>query len=306
MNTLHTVAKTLIFTGLALCVPGANAHNFQAVLPSAPDAFVKISTTCYRDSNGDTAKYMFQIKSVTTSAPYRVQLSMQKQLDNGQIIRSDPVVDPINGDQAFSDWGELDGGNGAYVWTVSKVPAGANGGTQGPMVFSVEHHCQSASGAHTGTDDPVKLPSSPDDPPDNPGNPVDPTKPTTPSVASFSGALSKSAIEKTYLVTCSPNKNKATAKYWFSILAATKNRPFSVGLTVSKEGSETSVSDPSNADKIFGDYGFVEGGEGTYKLVVRKQGDTGALQGTMAFKVKHSCEASDGTRTKTSKPKVAR
>jgi hypothetical protein len=314
---MKTMQQLLVWgstISLAVCGSVAHAHNFQGALPSAAGAYSKYSVTCYnnQDGSGDTAKYVFQIQGVTAAAPYHVQLSMQKQMDNGDILQSDPIVDPVNGDNVFSSWGQLNGGNGTYVWTISKVASGPNGNTQGPMVFSVTHHCQSATGAHTGTDDPVKLPSSPVDPsnPGGPPAPVDPTKPTNPLVSSFSGSLSKLATGETvkrYRVTCATKNKQATFRYWFSIRGATKNRPFLVQLTGAKGEATEVVNDPNNNDKAFGKWAYIEGGDGPYILSINKEPpDRGSTRGSMAFKVNHTCEAESGLRTKISAAKAIR
>ena len=284
----------------------AQAHTWGARLPAAADAATTYSIACYNDGNGETSKLFFNIQG-KTRVSFNVMLVVRKKLDNGETIQAEPVVDKTNADGKPSLPGELKGGNGTYLLTISKIPSQAGGGTGGVMVYSFDFHCETASGAHTGTQEQPTVVAGPVDPID-PVDPVDPqipTQPVNPKVATFSGSLGKFATEKRYQVTCSPAAGQPTARYWFRLRGATKNRPFSVRLTVSTDGEEQVVTDANSNDTGFGEWGYIEGGDGPYILSIEKVSETGENQGTMAFKVRHACEADKGLRTKTSKPRLS-
>ena len=67
-----------------------------------------------------------------------------------------------------------------------------------------------------------------------------------------------------------------------------------LNMTVQKDGHETvSVSDPIVGDATFSEQGVIEGGNGSYQLIVRKENNTGDTLNPMAFQVKNVCETSE-------------
>ncbi len=310
MNSMKGFCQCMAAFGLGFLGTAVQAHTFGGRLSSAPDSVASYSVGCYNDGNGEAARLFFNIQGKTASAPYNVMLSVQKKLDNGEIISAGPVEDPNNGDTGSSPSSALYGGNGTYILTVGKSPRQPGGSTAGASVFSFDFHCEAASGAHTGTDQPIPIsvPVDPTDPTD-PTIPVDPEVPTQPKAkaTSFSGSLGKLASEKRYAVACAPKVNQNTVRYWFSIRGATKNRPFLVQLTGAKDRGAKAVNDPNNNDKAFGEWAYIEGGDGPYILSISKlPPDGGSTRGSMAFTVKHSCEAANGLRTKISAAKAIR
>lgn len=307
MNGMRRFCRWLIILGPGALGSAVQAHTFGGRLSSVPDSAASYSVNCYNDGNGEAAQLFFNIQGKTANAPYNLTLAVQKKLDNGQVISAGPVVDPINGDAGSSPSAALRGGSGSYVLTVGKSPRQPGGSTAGASVFSFDFHCETASGAHTGTDQPIAI-SVPVDPPD-PIDPVDPVIPTQPKakVTSFSGSLGKFATERRYAVACAPQGNQTTVRYWFSIRGATKNRPFRVQLTGAKGEVTRVVNDPSNDDKAFGPWAYIEGGDGPYILSIGKlPSDGGSTLGNMAFKVNHTCEAESGLRTRISAAKAIR
>lgn len=307
MSYRYLIAFGLIALGLGVIGTAVQAHTFGGRLSSTPDSAASYSVSCYNDGNGEAARLFFNIQGKTASAPYNVTLSVQKKLDNGQVVSAGPVVDPINGDAGSSPSAALVGGSGSYVLTVGKAPRQPGGSTAGASVFSFDFHCEAASGAHTGTDQPIAI-SVPVDPPDpiDPENPVVPTQPKA-KISSFSGSLGNFVTERRYAVACAPKGNQSTVRYWFSIRGATKNRPFLVQLTGAKGEVTEVVNDPDNNDKAFGQWAYIEGGDGPYILSISKlPSEGGSTLGNMAFKVNHACESESGLRTRISAAKAIR
>lgn len=81
-----------------------------------------------------TARYKFQIKAASKNRPFNLRMTVRK--EGGEAS----VMDPINGDNLFSELAELDAGNGRYEITVAKD--NATGDTNKAMSFAIKHACE--------------------------------------------------------------------------------------------------------------------------------------------------------------------
>lgn len=300
--------KTALSAGL-LCIGlislDAEAHQLNGLIANGATANARYSLVCYDDGNGAPDRLFFNIEGKTSSAPYTVSLTVRKTVD-GQELRAGPLVDKENGDGKSSPSGWLSGGPGTYYLDIDKVGSKTTGG----MTFSVEFHCETAGGVHTGTEPPQRLnsddsPGKPDDP-EKPENPENPEKPATPKYSKLTGSLAKLGIEKTYVASCAANQKGATDRLWFQVRAATKNRPYKLQLAVSKGDQLVTVTDPVNGDREFGAWDSLPGGDGEYQLKLVKVPDEegGSTRGNMAFAVQYSCESATGAKTRTRNAKI--
>ena len=272
------------------------ASRLEGVLPDAPTSTKRYKISCFDDGSGKPARMRLRVQGMTPSAGSLVSATLER---NGE---SRTVIDTTNGNLVYSDYADLNQGLGEYILTVRKVKKSASApdsSLKGATPFKTAQECNTANGAYTGISMPEEIPG--DSPPPNP-NPTPTPGPTGPVSSSkllnFSGSLSKKTQERRFLVTCSANSAKQdTTRYKFQIKAANKNRPFTLNMTVQKDGQENvSVSDPIGGDATFSDQGVVEGGNGAYQLIVRKENNTGDTLKPMAFQVKHVCETSENTR----------
>jgi len=272
------------------------ASRLEGVLPDAPTSTKRYKISCFDDGSGKPARMRLRVQGMTPSAGSLVSATLER---NGE---SRTVIDTTNGNLVYSDYADLNQGLGEYILTVRKVKKSASApesSLKGATPFKTAQECNTANGAYTGISMPEEIPG--DSPPPNP-NPTPTPGPTGPvsssKLLSFSGSLSKKTQERRFLVTCSANSaSQDTTRYKFQIKAANKNRPFTLNMTVQKDGQETvSVSDPIGGDATFSEQGVFEGGNGAYQLIVSKENNTGDTLKPMAFQVKHVCETSEKTR----------
>ncbi len=98
------------------------------------------TVTCYDDGDGPTAYLFIQIQDFSAPVP-GLLLSMQA-YKGSQMIND---TDSVSGDANASPGAKLYAGDGTYYISVSKTAAGVR-------TFSVNYHCMTAQGTHTGTD----------------------------------------------------------------------------------------------------------------------------------------------------------
>ena len=272
------------------------ASRLEGVLPDAPTSTKRYKISCFDDGSGKPASMRLRVQGMPPSAGSLVSATLER---NGE---SRTIIDTTNGNLVYSDYASLDQGLGEYILTVRKVKKSAtapDSSLKGATPFKTAQECNTANGAYTGISMPEEIPG--DSPPPNP-NPTPTPGPTGPvsssKLLSFSGSLSKKTQERRFLVTCSANSAKQdTTRYKFQIKAANKNRPFTLNMTVQRDGQENvSVSDPIGGDATFSEQGVFEGGNGAYQLIVSKENNTGDTLKPMAFQVKHVCETSEKTR----------
>jgi len=142
--TLRTLALSLLISSSAKTL----AHDQGGALASSPYATQSWLITCYDDGNGVAASLYFDVKASTPGRKFGVTATVSK---NGA---ETSVTDPKSGDKVRSPAASLSAGDGEYVMTLSKAKTRENQPDsilKGTMVYGFTYHCESASGAHTGT-----------------------------------------------------------------------------------------------------------------------------------------------------------
>lgn len=132
-NTVMT-ASFLIALGHAGI---AAAHSQSGSLGSGAGATDLYTVTCSTDSVGATFRLRTSVKDDTAGSSL-----VQVQTRKGSIATNS--TDPSGGDTAYSPIVFNNSGNGAYTVLVDKTASGANN-------YTLEFHCETASGGHTGT-----------------------------------------------------------------------------------------------------------------------------------------------------------
>jgi len=270
----------------------ALAHTLADVTKESETGISKYAVTCFNDGNGVTSKYAFQIKF---TSPLAVGLS----LTVAKAGQPTGVTVEAHQPGVFTAPEFNTGGDGGYVLTVTKIKKGAS--AVGKIPFTIEHHCMSANGAHTGTSDTINI--SPIDPAPNPdpGPGPGPTPTPTPTVTpGFSGALNNKIASRRYTLECQSQGGVATAGYRFRIRGVSKKAPFNVRMTVSspRDDETAQVIDTNNTDKLFTDWVDLAKGDGSYQVLIEKFSESGNTAGSLPFSVKHECVSSTGTRTR--------
>lgn len=262
----------LLFLMAILAGGEALAHTFRGTLGGAPDAEAKFMLNCYPTGGYVTERFVFMVSGLTRNRPYTLQLTVSKGAESAI------ATDPANGDRKPGLANDLAEGDGSYFLTVRKVAAGGRP-AKGAMVFEVENHCDAGKSGnyyHTGTTEPVRL------------------IPNASGFNVFTGAIkAKPDASKAYLVVCYPESGRATGRYGFRVRAESKKRPFGVKLTVTKEdGLEETVDFAAN-DGEFSEWGYLEQGDGPYRLVLSKEAEAGDTKGAIGFKVESQCESEE-------------
>ncbi len=122
----------------------AHAHEMAGFLGKSAAAVDLYQVRCFDDGTGATDYLAVEISD---QAPIHPSL-LSVQVSKGEQVRN--VTDLVDGDEAFSRPVKLKGGNGDYLLSVDKTGADEE-------VYNLEVHCVTATGAHTGTTDPVAL-----------------------------------------------------------------------------------------------------------------------------------------------------
>lgn len=142
--------KLLIGIFMLVCTLGyggvSMAHEAQATMD--PDGNVAGFTgyalvTCFDDGNGPTDHFAVSIKDLS---PPQDNLFVSVQVIGG--VSAASATDPVSGDNGSSPEIRVRNGNNPYLILVNKTG-------EGPRTFLLTYHCQTASGIHTGTSDPL-------------------------------------------------------------------------------------------------------------------------------------------------------
>ncbi|WP_052700477.1 hypothetical protein [Methylocucumis oryzae] len=122
----------------------ADAHEVAGFIGKSALAVDLYQVRCFDDGTGATDYLAVEISDQAPVKPslLSVQVSKDDQVRN--------ITDLVDGDEAFSRPVKLKGGNGDYVLSVDKTGAYEE-------VYNLEVHCVTATGAHTGTTEPVLL-----------------------------------------------------------------------------------------------------------------------------------------------------
>lgn len=138
--------RVLMVAAIVYSVMGmsANAHEQEGFLGKSALAVDLYQVRCFDDGTGATDYLAVEISDQAPVKPslLSVQVSKDDQVRN--------ITDLVDGDEAFSRPVKLKGGNGDYVLSVDKTGAYEE-------VYNLEVHCVTATGAHTGTTEPVLL-----------------------------------------------------------------------------------------------------------------------------------------------------
>ena len=269
----------------------SHGHDQVGVVGAEPSAASNYTVVC---SGGDSStRLIAAVNNLQPKAPPPLLISISK---DGQTATA---ADYTDGDGNSSDWAILAAGDGTYQMSISKLPSspGAPDSTRAySQSYDISYHCMTGD-THTDTAIYVN------------GSTVTPSNPVTPVVTSSArfldapGTLSKTRNEVHYQVACSAKKGADTARYRFMVKGVTKNRPFNVRLSVSKDGNNVSVIDPANGDRAGSNSGLLEAGNGLYQLTVSKDSSTGDTYGSMVFDIRHVCETAAGSRANLKGPK---
>lgn len=148
MKNLHISIRSIALiiligpSGLTL------AHEQGGALQSSPYATQSWLITCFDDGNGPGSDVYFDDKASTPGRKFGVKATLSK---NGLEAST---IDPKSGDSIRSPATKLSAGDGEYIMTLSKAKSKASqadSALKGTMVYGFTYHCESASGAHTGT-----------------------------------------------------------------------------------------------------------------------------------------------------------
>ena len=267
------------------------ASRLLGQLGSEPTSSKQYRVNCYDDGSGEPTRLRLRIQGMTASAKFLVSATIER---NGE---SQTVIDPTNGDALYGEYAVVTQGGGDYTLTVNKVKkkdSAPDSSLNGAMTFQTMQECNTATGAYTGITKPTLTGDNTPVVPTNPPGTVSSSK-----LKNYSSSLGKTLDSRTIFVSCAANKaGQDTARYKFQIKAATKKRPFTLRMTVKKDGEQISVLDPISGDKNFSELTTLDGGNGRYEVIVSKESDSGDTAKSMSFAIKHVCETESMTQGK--------
>ena len=116
----------------------ALAHDISGSLGKANTVVDYYQVHCYDDGNGPNNRLEVAIKDLAPVAAPKVSI---------QIIRDDTTTnttDAVDGDASYSPIVNVTGSDGFFYMTVDKTATGAEN-------YSVQFHCMTSDGQHTGT-----------------------------------------------------------------------------------------------------------------------------------------------------------
>lgn len=148
MKNRTFILKAVIFGFLLSGSGSLLAHDQGGALGSSPFATQSWLITCFDDGNGVGSDLYFDVKASTPSRKFGVTATVSK---NGA---KSSTTDRKSGDKIRSPGASLSGGDGEYLMTLSKAKPRENQPDsilKGTVVYGFTYHCESASGAHTGT-----------------------------------------------------------------------------------------------------------------------------------------------------------
>ena len=156
MKISHTLISATFLVALGYSGM-ASAHNQSGTLGSAASGAVATdiySVDCSDDGSGAPAKLFAQVKDAAPVLAPTVSIQLTKTLG----VKTDSTAidtDSIDGDALYSTGVTLTptvlagGGLGTYKLIVTKSQSAPI--VKGIEIYDVQFHCQTASGAHTGT-----------------------------------------------------------------------------------------------------------------------------------------------------------
>lgn len=138
----NIVLKNIVATSLLLTTNAVFAHSQTGSLGKAAVATDLYQVTCEDDGNGAGSTSFLKTSVKTGIAPAGLKVSVRVQ----RLARATNTTDVINGDSLGSPFVKTLGGDGVYYMTVGKTAA-----SNVPISYSLEFHCESSTGGHTGT-----------------------------------------------------------------------------------------------------------------------------------------------------------
>lgn len=131
---------TLFLPAMIGCFGGkALAHSQSGSLGASASATDLYQVSCTNDGSGTPAKLWTAVRGNASGASLLVSV---QNLQGGSATSS---TDLVNGDSSYSTGSYRNGGTGPYKVLVDK-----NG--TGVLNYTLEYHCVSDTGDHTGTD----------------------------------------------------------------------------------------------------------------------------------------------------------
>ncbi len=149
INKKMTVATLLLMTGFS---GFSSAHTVSGTLGTSTSAAAKTDVytiVCFDDGAGAPAKIFVHVKDVganIASAQVNTQATYLNPV-TGAVTASVASLDAIEGDAAYSPGVAVTGGAGPYTLIVNKTLATV----VGAETYTLEYHCQTSTGVHTGT-----------------------------------------------------------------------------------------------------------------------------------------------------------
>lgn len=117
----------------------ASAHSQAGALESKARATDQYRVTCSTDGGGVTDRLAIRVRD---EAPVNKPM-VSAQVRKGALATN--TTDAKDGNTAYSPRVYTNGDNGVYYVTVTKTRKGAER-------YTLEYHCQTATGGHTGTE----------------------------------------------------------------------------------------------------------------------------------------------------------
>ena len=139
MNYIKEAFVTTLLLGVVGYVGSVSAHEQNGALGKAASATDYYQVTCSDDGNGPADRLIVQIKDVAPAVKPLVSVL----IING--LQAQNTTDAVDGDATGSPALNIKGKTTTYYMLVSKTAAGVE-------TYSLDYHCLTLSGAHTGTD----------------------------------------------------------------------------------------------------------------------------------------------------------
>ncbi len=148
MKNLHISIRSIALIILIGPSKLTLAHEKSGALQSSPYSTQRWLINCFDDGNGRVSHVYFVVKARTPGRTFGVKATLSK---NGLEAST---IDLKSVDRIRSPATKLSAGDGDYLMTISKVKSKASEADttlKGTMAFGFTYHCESVSGAHTGT-----------------------------------------------------------------------------------------------------------------------------------------------------------
>lgn len=150
ISTLVILTSLFVFTGYSSLI---SAHTLPGVVgkkKSKAPATDQYTVTCFNDGAGEPSRLFVHVRDERPRNPALITI----QAFNHVSQTTSPLsTDPVDGDAGYSPDAVIGTGAGPYFVTVNK----SRSKKIGAEIYTVEFHCQTASGEHTGTNEPEMI-----------------------------------------------------------------------------------------------------------------------------------------------------